>query len=41
MTRRGIARAALGAGIGMLAVLAGLIIEPSAHVAEADTNVGW
>ena len=41
MTRHGIARAALGAGVGTLAILAGLIINPSAHVAEADTNVGW
>ena len=41
MTRHWIARVALGAAVGMLAVLAGLIIDPSAHVAEADTDVGW
>ena len=39
MTHHRLARVALGAVAGVLAVLAGLIIDPSAHVAEADTDV--
>ena len=38
MMRHVIARGLLGAMIGVLVALAGLIIDPSAHVAEADTR---
>ena len=39
MTGHRMAQVAFGAVAGMLAVLAGLIIDPSAHVVDADTDV--